>query len=219
MQDKYSERKKLIICIICNILIVLMVIGAWAYMMIRRGGMLSSTGLSSLKYFTTLSNLFDGIISAVITVRLLTQLRRKEIRISRVLFLFKYAAVSAVGVTFVVVLVMLAPFLGLMSLYKGANLWFHLIVPLFSAAEFIAFENFYQIRPRDALLCGIPPLIYGLVYLINILINGVGKWPNSNDIYGFAQWGIPVGIIIFAVIVMIGVVCGLLLRLRCRKTD
>ena len=215
----YSERKKLMICSICNILIALMVIGAWVFMMSNRGGLLSSTGLSSLKYFTTLSNLFVAVVSVVISVRLLMRLNGKSVTISRTLFMFKYMAVSAVGVTFVVVIVMLAPFLGLAALYKGANLWFHLIVPVFSAAEFVAFENFCHIRLRDAVLCGMPPLVYGLVYIINILINGVGEWPNANDLYGFARWGIPIGIAIFAVIVLIGIACGLLLRLRCRKPD
>ena len=216
MEDK-AEKRKLVICAVCNILIVLMVLGAWAYMMLRRGGMLSSSGLSSLKYYTTLSNLFDAAASAAVAVRSIVMIKGKQTVISRGLFLFKYAAAAAVSVTFIVVLVMLAPFTGLLMLYSGANFWFHLIVPVFTAAEFIIIENFHRIRLRDALLCGIAPLAYGLVYLVNILINGVGKWPNSNDIYGFARWGIPAGIGIFAVIVLIGIVCGCLLRLRCRE--
>ena len=64
---------------------------------------------------------------------------------------------------------------------------------------------------RWTLYTMIPVLIYGAFYLGNILINGVGVWPDTNDFYGFVNWGLPVGIGIFAVILTAtwGIACAL----------
>ena len=51
--------------VILNILIIICSIGAWLVMVFARGGMLTDTGLRSLKYFTVLSNIFEGIASIV----------------------------------------------------------------------------------------------------------------------------------------------------------
>jgi hypothetical protein len=58
----------------------------------------------------------------------------------------------------------------------------------------------------------IPTAIYGSIYLVNILINGVGKWPNSNDWYGFVKWGLGVGILIFVVILFISWIMARIIR-------
>ena len=53
--------------------------------------------------------------------------------------------------------------------------------------------------------------VYGTVYLTNILVNGTGVWPDTNDFYGFMNWGLPVGIVIFACIMLAiwGIACVL----------
>jgi len=62
------------------------------------------------------------------------------------------------------------------------------------------------------LVSGAPALVYGACYLANILINGRGEWPNSNDWYGFMNWGFGVSIVIFAVIVFVSWSVSCLLR-------
>lgn len=47
--------------IILNIIIAALAIGAWLMMVFIRGGLLTDRGLRSLRYFTVLSNLFEGI--------------------------------------------------------------------------------------------------------------------------------------------------------------
>ena len=59
----------------------------------------------------------------------------------------------------------------------------------------------------------IPVFIYGTIYLLNVQINGIGKWPKSNDFYGFLNWGLPIGIIIFSCIILMSWVIALLLRI------
>ena len=49
----------------------------------------------------------------------------------------------------------------------------------------------------------IPSFLYGTVYLLNNLINGIGEWPDGNDWYGFLNWGFPVGIIIYLGVILV----------------
>ena len=60
----------------------------------------------------------------------------------------------------------------------------------------------------------LPVFVYGIFYLINILRNGTGRWPDPADFYGFTRWGLPAGMVIFTVIMIIGWAAGLALRAR-----
>ena len=215
-------RSLLKLCILINAVTAVLVLGAWALMASRgKNTALAAAGLASLKYFTVLSNIFNGAVCAVEAFQQEAVLKGRRSGVSRSVFLLRYVAVSSVGVTFLVVLLFLGPAVGLFKLYRGANLWFHLIIPVLTIAEFVLLEPRQEVSMKETFLCMIPELLYGTVYLINILINGAGSWPDPNDIYGFAQWGIPVGIGIFAFIVLLGWCCGLLLRLGLRhlKTE
>lgn len=210
-----SSKAKMRAAVICNILTFVLVLGAWALMASRgKNTALAAAGLASLKYFTVLSNIFNGAVCAAEACQQAAVLRGRRKEVSRGVFVLRYVALSSVAVTFLVVLLFLGPAVGLFRLYRGANLWFHLIIPVLTIAEFLLLEQYHSVRFKESFFCMIPELLYGTVYLINILVNGVGKWPDPNDIYGFAQWGIPAGIGIFAFIVLMGWGCGLLLRLR-----
>ena len=191
---------------ILNILIVIFV-GVGTYMMITHhgdGAGLTSSGLENLKYFTVLSNEFCGIVAAL---WLLFRLLRKRFPI-----LLKLMAASAVGLTFFIVAAFLAPMYPDLNMYEDGNLWFHLIVPLAGMAEFCLLKTNKKLPFRFACISASPALIYGICYLVNILINGVGTWPDTNDWYGFLNWGYPVGIVIFAVIVLMDFGMAVLLR-------
>ena len=49
-------------------------------------------------------------------------------------------------------------------------------------------------------------------YMLNNLINGTGVWPDTNDGYGFLNWGWGPGIVIFVGVAVIAFVMGLILR-------
>ena len=69
--------------IILNVLIIICSIGAWLVMVFARGGMLTDTGLRSLKYFTVLSNLFEGIASVVWIYAVCRHDENRDARISK----------------------------------------------------------------------------------------------------------------------------------------
>lgn len=180
---------------IVNICLVVMVAGAWLGMIVFGGGDLAARGIGSMKYFTVLSNILCGIAAAI----WLIQERKGRSESAERL---KYVAATAVALTFTVVIVFLGPLYGYLAMFEGANLWLHLIIPVTAIAEIIFLSDAKYTR-RDNDLAVIPPFLYGLVYLANILINGIGEWPDTNDWYLFFRWGYPIGIAIYAVIIIV----------------
>ena len=98
-----------------NVLLAIAVFGAWGRMVVSGEGTLASTGLSSLKYFTVLSNLLEGFAC-------LYWLAGKGAKGERL----KFVATVAVSITFLVVMTFLGPLYGYPFMFEGANLWFHL---------------------------------------------------------------------------------------------
>ena len=74
----------------------------------------------------------------------------------------------------------------------------HKKIPVAAMLEFVLVR-----RPRMpfwyTVIAAVPTLIYGICYMLNIAVNGIGgEWPDTNDFYAFLSWGWPVGIAIFA---------------------
>ena len=183
-----------------------MVLGSWIAIFVSASGTLMHNGINSLKYFTVLSNLFEGAASFIWLVS-----TRKNGKASYRAELLKYIAAAAVGLTCVTVLVFLGPLYGYPAMFAGGSLYMHLLTPLAAIAEIIFLSDHTYTR-KDNRLVILSPLIYGAVYLCNNLINGIGEWPDTNDWYLFLTWGYPVGIFIFAVICAVTWLLGLAMR-------
>lgn len=150
-------------------------------------------GLRTLKYFTVLSNLTAG---AAAVLWLLYPESRGVQRL-------KLAAAVGVTITCLVVIGFLGWIYGFPMMYEGPSLWLHLLIPLLCMADAVILEN-RQYDRTDILCAGIPVLVYGTGYITNILLNGA----EGNDWYAFAAWGIfPVGLIIFAALILLS--CGI----------
>ena len=78
---------------------------------------------------------------------------------------------------------------GLSGMFNGANLWFHLVLPLVSIVEFCALDTACRLRFAATFAGVVPTALYGIGYYANIIANGVGKWPDTNDWYGFLSFG------------------------------
>lgn len=198
--DKGKARK------ILNICIAVIVFASWLLMAFGGEGDLSENGIGNLKFYTVLSNIMEGIASAVWLAS-----RGPDGRKTAGAERFKYISAAAVMLTFATVAFFLGPLYGYSSMFKGANLFFHLLIPLAAAAEIIFLTDF-DYSARDNAIAVLPVLIYGIFYIANILINGRGEWPDTNDWYWFLAWGYPVGILIFAVLCLATWLLALMLR-------
>ena len=167
------------------------------------GNLLSSRGLQSLKYFTILSNLLEAFAC------LWWLFRKDEV--------LKFMASVAVMLTCIVVLVFLGPMFGYRAMFAGPNLWFHLLVPLTALAEVLFLVN-RTYSKKEIFLASLTMAVYGIFYLGNILINGIGQRHASNDWYGFLNWGYMAGALIFLFIVITNWITAFSLRLIRNRT-
>ncbi len=199
---------------ILNGMIIILTVLAWCIMAARnRVGGFWESGLANIRYFTVMSNVFRGGISVAILVSFKRNTGMEE---GKKLAVWNYVATSAVGLTFLVVFAFFAPLAGLASVLGPANFFFHLVIPVLAMADYILY-NAWPIRMPVKLAAMIPPLLYGMSYLLNLLINGVGGRAHSNDWYGFATWGLPIGLCIFAAICGCALLVGFLLSLANKR--
>ena len=197
-----------------NIVLFAAVVLAWTVMVFfEHEGMLSDLGLRNMKYFTVLSNVLEGIVSLALAACLVRVRRGRAARVPHGVFLLKFLAAVTVAVTFLVVALFFGPWVGWRPLYQGANFWFHLVVPVLAMAEFVLLDRFDGVSFRETAWAPLPALVYGIVYTANLLVNGAGTGPDANDFYGFVHWGYPVGVGIFAGILLVSWAAGCLLRL------
>ena len=187
-----------------------MVFGSWLSIFFFGSGSLVQNGIGSLKYFTMLSNLFAGVMAAAWLLSA-GKSNGGDGRASERVERLKYVAAASVGLTCATVLFFLGPIYGYRAMFAGYNLPLHLIVPVIAIAEIIFLTDTPYTR-RDNRLTIIPPLLYGIGYLANILINGIGQWPDTNDWYFFFYWGYPVGALIYAVLLAATWLMGFLMR-------
>lgn len=191
-----------------NILTAILVFIGWVLTFLTCGEILAVTGFENLKFFTVLSNLFEGLVSILwVVVYLVTKGKTY-----RWLETLKYVAAVAVFITFTVVLTFFAPLYGLLGMYKNANLFFHLLVPIVAVLEAILLSE-TDFSWKENFFVMIPPVLYGVGYIVNIAVNGMGHGPATNDFYWFLHWGYPVGVLIFACIAALSYVLGLAIRL------
>ena len=106
---------------------------------------------------------------------------------------------------------------GYPGMFRGANFWFHLAVPLAAALDFCLLDREGTFSLRESPLAVLPMALYGAGYVGNILAHGVGVRPNSNDWYGFLMGGPVWGAVIAAVILFGTWGLALLLRLPRRR--
>ena len=194
--------------IILNIVIVVFTVIGIILMLTGKPeeGALQSTGIENFKYYTVLTNVFCGIVALIYLVFML--IKKDTAKMS----VLKLAAVCGVAITFAVVAFMFGPLYGFLQFYKRGNLFFHLLLPLTAMTEFVVVRR-PKMPFKYTVYSAVPTFLYGLGYLLNILINGIGgPWPYTNDFYAFLSWGWPVGIGIFAVITLSSFAAACLFR-------
>lgn len=183
--------KRKSISIVIHVLLAIAVFWAWSQMGEGQGN-LSAARLASLKYFTVLSNLLQGVVSVVFVI---TALRNS---VSHGVVILKYVAAVSVGLTFATVMLFLGPLFGYETMFVGSNFWFHLVVPVVAVLDFMLIDRTGEIAFRESLIAVIPMLLYGIYYVMNMAVGGIV----GNDWYGFASGGWGMACLSFAVMLL-----------------
>ena len=205
----YSMKKKEVVL---DLIIAILVFWTWGRMMFKTSDTaLTATGIRSLKYFTVQSNLLVGI-SCLINILYRNGKKPNWLQWLNV--------ISLVGilVTFFTVIFFLGPVFGYQIMYMGVSFWFHLVIPVMYFIVYMFVYDKETIEDKYNYLVLLPVGLYGIFYVGNILINGIGEWPKSNDWYGFMMWGYPGLVAIFAVILCACLFMGKVVR-KLKKRD
>ena len=207
-----KQDKLFITSFIGNILVFLLVLAGTIVMMTIGSGALAENSLSVFKYFTFQSNIFMGVVAFIYGYYQLLMLLNKKDKIPHVLLVFNHVGVAAVGLTFLIVILFLAPGYGFDKMYNNANLFFHALVPIFAMINYLFFEKECRIKFLETLFTIIPPLSYGIVYFI--VVASQNAYGNLKiDFYGFGAKGPVVGAFNFLVVVSIAYAIGILIFL------
>ncbi len=157
-----------IISIVLNIAAFLLtVVGTYIMMKgIDADEHLAADGWRSIKYFTVQSNLIYGIYAAIFAAA--EFIYGSFEAMPDILFLLKYIFTVGIALTMMTVLCYLGPIVekSYPPLFKGANLYFHLLVPLLGIIAFCAFEKGAEISIPQVFLGLIPFGLYGVYYAI-----------------------------------------------------
>lgn len=183
-----KTNKKILFALILNILVVIStaVITASYYFYSRNP--LVETGLDSYKFFTTDSNILAALSSLVLIPFEIQILRGKRDRLPHAAVVFKYIGMTSVMLTFITVITVLLPQYDAAFLLLGTAFYMHLAGPLAALVTFLFLETDTKIRLPETFLALIPTVLYGSVYLTQVVIIGEqnGGW---SDFYTFNKGG------------------------------
>ena len=198
--------RKKISRLLSGLIVLLTAIGTVITLTNTKEGVLTVYGAENLKFFTVESNLLVGIVH-LISLLCDASWSGQRLWLERL----NYVATVAVSLTFTVVVVIFGPGVGYAEMFKDANLFFHLIIPVLAALSFCVFHRNRRIPMGETALALIPTVLYGLYYTGVLLVRGI-HFPET-DWYGFASGGAAGSVITAAVILLITWVLALLLRL------
>ncbi|MBQ6430691.1 MAG: hypothetical protein IJJ99_02265 [Oscillospiraceae bacterium] len=174
-----------------NALIFLMVLFSVVWILVSTTG--GSGGVTdtesgdrnAFRYFTVDSNILAALTCLLMIPYNIKSLVRGEDAIPKWALTLKMIGTVAVALTFAVVMLYFLPLVGFgAGLISGANLFLHLLCPLLAMISFCLFERGLFVTKTRLLLGIVPSVIYGTVYLINVIF--LQRW---EDFYYFNVGG------------------------------
>ena len=177
--ENMSNKIKLKISLILNILIVIMTIFAFVVMFTDFKFMpgtettIASSKVGRFRFFTIDSNLLRGITALVFLIQQIKLLTGNIKEIDTKYYVFNLMSTSSVALTFLVVIGYLGWITpnGLYSMYIDKNLFFHGLIPLVAIINFIFFTNTNKLKFIHTCYGLIPMGIYAIYYATNILVH------------------------------------------------
>ena len=155
-------------------------------------------GIRTFCMFTVDSNILMGLSMMLCIPYTVDGLRTDNYHLPDWVVVLMHIAVTAVSLTFLVSLCILAPFKGFVLIFTGSRFFLHFLCPVLSIVTFCCFINSHMIRLWESPLALVPVFLYAVVYLVMVVFVGEenGGW---NDFYGFAT-RIPVWVSLTAIL-------------------
>ena len=136
------------------------------------------------RYFTNISTLTVGFIALPNAVLLVVSAIKGKMIYPTFFSIVKFVGLSMISLTFFTVLCFIAPLSSFKSMYQNMRFITHLVIPLLALISYF-FEEKTIFSWKLSLFGLIPPVIYTIVYGINVV--WLKTWP---DIYKVNTKGI-----------------------------
>lgn len=141
-------------------------------------------GLRTFCMFTVNSNIFCGIAMMLTIPYAIDGMRKKDFHLPNWMVDFLLMGVTAVGLTFLVSLCVLAPVKGFVLIFTGSRFFLHGLCPVLAIIAFCFIITNHVISIKESLIALLPVMLYAMVYyfMVEILGPDNGGW---DDFYGF----------------------------------
>ena len=194
---KITRRQCLLAMISAMVVVICVCIGVTMNLTTVADENFDHMGLRTFCMFTVNSNILAAASMAMVLPYTLDGMRTHNYHLPRWIVDLVYAAVTAVALTFLISLFVLAPFKGFVLIFTGSRFFLHGVCPILAVIAFGFFMSSHKLSFKDSLLALIPVLIYAILYFVMVVVIGEdrGGW---NDFYGFAtriSWKIPAAVI------------------------
>ena len=193
---------KNILALIINIVIVIVTAIAMSKFFIDTGdGNMQVRGLSSLKFFTNLSNWFMAITALVSVFFNIRNIAKGSNVLPRTFYLFKFAAAVSVSVTFLTCVFFLAPinvftlapygipaWKAYLYMFAGNTFYLHFLTPVLSIIVTFCLEKTDSFEKNKVWMGVVPVFLYAILYAVMVAVIGAdnGGW---RDFYHFTFGG------------------------------
>lgn len=162
------------VSLVMNAAVFLMVLCALIWFFLPDGtdgvGNMTHGGAAVFRYFTVDSNVLAALACLLMIPYNIKSIRRGEDAIPAWALTLKLIGTVAVMLTFAVVMLYFIPLVGFgAGLLSGANLPLHLLCPLLAMLSFCFLERGLFVTKTRLLLGIVPSVLYGTVYLINVI--------------------------------------------------
>ena len=184
---KLTKRECLLALISALVVVVCVCIGVTMNLTTIADENFDHMGIRTFCMFTVNSNILAAAAMAMVIPYTMDGLRTHNYHLPRWIVDVVYAGVTAVALTFLVSLFILAPVRGFGLIFSGSRFFLHGVCPVLAVIAFCFFMSQKNMRFGDSLIAIIPVIIYAVVYFIMVVVIGEenGGW---NDFYGFATY-------------------------------
>lgn len=182
---KNSVKIKNAVSLVLNLAMAVLVAVAISWFFTEEGlksgmGNMKFGGTGCFVFFTNDSNILAALCSLLMVPFNIKAIKSGRNEIPQWALILKFVGTVAVTVTLMVVLLFLGPTAGYAPMFEGNCLELHLICPLIAIVSFCFFERGIVLSKKQVLWGIVPTIIYGTVYLVNVVFTRV--WI---DFYGF----------------------------------
>lgn len=198
------NKKRLIASVIINFTVFAVTTGVVISYFLGNTTPLVQNPVDKFRFFTTDSNILAALGSLVTGIYNILIMKGKRKTVPRPAEIFKLMGVVSLLLTFSTVMALLMPIYGPEMLLGGTAFHMHVGAPVLCFVSFVFLDGFEKIKLSYAPLGMIPMVIYGAVYLTEVVFIGPsnGGWYDFYALNRNGTWYISLVVMLSATLVL-----------------